>query len=143
MSSHKHLGLILDEKMSFKDHLNMIIEKTSKSVSVLRKLRFHLPRSSLITIYKSFIRSIFDYVDIIYDQPYISSFVDRIESVQYNAALAITGAIRGSSRDKLYEELGLETLQSRRWFRKLCVFHKILYEKSPKYLYDLIPMIII
>ena len=139
VSSQKHLGLILDEKMSFKDHLNMIIEKTSKSVSVLRKLRFHLPRSSLITIYKSFIRSIFDYVDIIYDQPYISSFVDRIESVQYNAALAITGAIRGSSRVKLYEELGLEPLQSRRWFRKLCVFHKILYEKSPKYLYDLIP----
>ena len=115
--------------MSFKDHLNMIIEKTSKSVSDLCKLRFHLPRFSLITIYKSFIRSIFDYVDIIYDQPYISSFVDLIESVQYNAALAITGATRGSSRDKLYEELGLEPLQFRRWFRKLCVFHKILFHK--------------
>ena len=39
--------------------------------------------------------------------------------MQYNAALAITGAIRGSSREKLYQELGLETLQQRRWYRKL------------------------
>ena len=34
-----------------------------------------------------------------------------METIQYNAALAITGAIRGSSREKLYQELGFETLQ--------------------------------
>ena len=34
-----------------------------------------------------------------------------METIQYNAALAITGAIRGSSREKLYQELGLETFQ--------------------------------
>ena len=34
-----------------------------------------------------------------------------MESVQYNAALAITGAIRGTSREKLYQELGLESLR--------------------------------
>ena len=49
-----------------------------------------------------------------------------METIQYNAALAITGAIRGSSREKLYQELGLETLQQRRWYRKLCCFYKIL-----------------
>ena len=48
-----------------------------------------------------------------------------MESIQYIAALAITGAIRDSSRDKLYQELGLETLQQRRWYRKLCCFYKI------------------
>ena len=139
VNAQKHLGLILDDKLSFKDHLNMLIEKTSKGINVLRKLRFLLPRSSLITIYKSFIRSLFDYADIIYDQPYNSSIIDRIESIQYNASLAITGAIRGSSREKLYNELGLEPLYSRRWFRRLCAFYKIVNEKSPKYLYDLIP----
>ena len=139
VSSQKHLGLILDEKLSFKDHLDMVISKTSKSINVLRKLQYHLPRSSLITIYKSFIRSILDYADIIYDQPYNFSIINRIESIQYNAALAITGAIRGSSRDKIYNELGLEPLYSRRKFRKLCVFFKVFHEKSPRYLYDIIP----
>ena len=38
----------------------------------------------------------------------------------YNAALAITGAIRGTSQTKLYNELGLESLKFRRWFRPFC-----------------------
>ena len=42
------------------------------------------------------------------------SFQQKMETIQYNAALAITGAIRGSSREKRYQELGLETLQQRR-----------------------------
>ena len=46
---------------------------------------------------------------------------------------------RGSSREKLYQELGSETLQQRRWYRKLCCFYKILKLQSPKYLYSIIP----
>ena len=42
----------------------------------------------------------------IYDQPNNDSFCNKMESVQYNAALAITGAIKGSSRERLYQELG-------------------------------------
>ena len=45
-----------------------------------------------------------------------------METIQYNAALAITGAIRGSFREKQYQELGLETLQQRSWGRKFCCF---------------------
>ena len=45
------------------------------------------------------------------------------ETIWYNAVLAITGAIRGSSREKPYQELCLETFQQRRWYRKLCCFY--------------------
>ena len=57
-----------------------------------------LLRGPLLTIYKSFIRPHLDYGDVIYDQHYNNSFHQKLESVQYNAALAITGAIRGSSK---------------------------------------------
>ena len=53
--------------------------------------------------------------------------------------LAIVGTIRGTSTEKIYQELGLEFLKSRRWFRKLCHFYKIFNEKSPSYLSKLIP----
>ena len=53
--------------------------------------------------------------------------------------MAITGAIRGTSTEKIYQELGLESLKYRRWFRKLCHFYKMFNEKSPSYLLDLIP----
>ena len=66
-----------------------------------------------------FLRPLVDYGDIIYDQPQNESFCNKLESVQYKAALAITGAIQGTSRDKLYQELGLESLKSRRWYKHL------------------------
>ena len=84
-------------------------------------------------------RRLIDYGDIIYDQPHNESFCEKIESVQYKATLAITGAIQGTSRDKIYRELGLESLKSRRWYKRLVCMFKIMNEKSPNYLINLIP----
>ena len=59
-----------------------------------------LPRSSLLTIYKSFVRPHLDYGDVVYDQPNNSRLSDKTETLQYNAVLAITGAIIGTSKEK-------------------------------------------
>ena len=40
-------------------------------------------------------------------------------SIQYKAALAITGAIQGTSPEKICQELGLESFKSRRWYKRL------------------------
>ena len=64
----------------------------------------------------------------------------KIESVQYNAALSITGAINGTSpRERLYQELGLESLGERRWYHRLVSFFKILQGNCPEYLTKLLP----
>ena len=65
-----------------------------------------------------------DYGDIIYDQPNNQAFSNKLEAVQYNAALAITGAIRGTSKTKVYQELGFESLKSRRLLRRLSISTK-------------------
>ena len=122
-SSQKHLGVILDSKLIFDEHLKMVYLKISKTFGLLRKLHNLLPRSALITIYKAFFRPHLDYGDILYDQAYNMSFHHKLESIQYN--LAITGAIRGTSKEKLYQELGLESLQLHRWYRKLGMFYKM------------------
>ena len=49
------------------------------------------------------------------------------------------GTIRDASKEKLYNELGLESLQSRRWYRKLSFLHKVIANKSPSYLFKKIP----
>ena len=98
-----------------------------------------MPRKSLLTIYKAFLRPLVDYGDIIYDQPQNESFCNKLESVQYKAALAITGAIQETSRDKLYQELGLESLKSRRWYKRLSCMFKIMKKEAPNYLINLIP----
>ena len=61
-----------------------------------------------------------------YDRGYYTSFHQNIESIQYNAALAIAGAVRGIFREKLYQELGFVSLQQGRWYRKLCYLFKII-----------------
>ena len=73
------------------------------------------------------------------DQAYSDSFHQKLESIQYNVALATTGAIRGTSSEKFYQELGLESLQQRRWYHKLCTFFKIIKERYPDYLFNIIP----
>ena len=139
-SSQKHLGMILDNKLNFLEHIQNVTNKINKTIRLLRKLRHSLPRSALLTIYKSFIRPHLDYGDIAYDQAYKESFHQKLESIQYNASLAITGAIRGTSSEKLYHELGLESLRNRRWYRKLTTFYKIFTNQAPAYLFKLIPV---
>ena len=74
-----------------------------------------------MTIYKAFLRPLIDYGDIIYDQPQNESFCEKLESVQYKATLAITGAMQGISCDNTFQKLGLESLKSRRWYNVLVV----------------------
>ena len=90
-----------------------------------------MPQKPLVTIYKAFLRTLIDYGDIIYEQPQNDSFSEKLESMQYKATLAITCAIQGTSRDKIYQELGLESLKSRRWYKRLSLMFKIMKEESP------------
>ena len=140
VSSQKHLGILLDESLSFEEHLKTISFKINKTLYLLRKLQNLLPRATLITLYKSFIRPYLDYGDFIYEQAFNSSFHKKLESIQYIASLAITGAIRGTSREKLYNELGYESLNARRWYKKLSYFYKFYVFKQPEYLSNLIPV---
>ena len=64
-------------------------------MGLIRKFQPILPRFSLLTIYKTFVRPHLDYGDMIYDQTYNASFHRKLESIQYFACLAITGTIRG------------------------------------------------
>ena len=109
--SQKHLEMLLDFKLSFNEHLEIVFVKVNRDIPILRKLQSVLPREAILTIYKSFIRPHFDYGDVIYDQSYNDLFHAKLVSYQYKAALGTTGAIKESSTEKLYQELGIEHLQ--------------------------------
>ena len=90
----------------------------------------------LFTICKSFVWPHLDYGNIVYNRAFNFIFHKNLESVQYNAATAITEVIRALSSEKLFQELGLESLTSRRWLRRLFLFYKVFYEKFPWYLFN-------
>ena len=78
-NSQKHLGVVLDNRLSFEDHLKMILNKVNKTIGLLCKLQNILPRYALLTIYKSLIRPHLNYSNIIYDQAYDASFHQKLE----------------------------------------------------------------
>ena len=147
MNEHKHLGLTLDSALSFKKHINEKIIKAKKNLGIIKHLSIFLPRKTLDQMYKALVRSHFDYCDILYHIPSLQTqlgvsltdLMEKAERIQYQAALAITGAWQGSSRSKLYEELGWESLSERRWCRRILQIHKIVSNKTPSYLKDKLP----
>ena len=80
-------------------------KQVSKTIRLLQKFQSVFPRTS-----KLFIRHHLDHGDIIHDQAYNFAFHQKLESFQYNASLAITVTSRETSRGKLHEELGFESL---------------------------------
>ena len=99
----KHRGTYLDPKLDFLEHLKNIQAKVNKPIALLLD-----PTLIMVTPYMTKLTMIL--------------FIKKLESIQYDAALAITGAIRGTSSEKLYQGLGLKSLQQRRWYLKLCTF---------------------
>ena len=65
--------------------------------------------------------------------------MEKVESIQYQAALAITGAWQGTNKLKLYDELGWESLSVRRVSRRIFQVHKIIDNKTPPYLKGKLP----
>ena len=148
VNEQKHLGLILESSLSFEKHLDEKIIKAKKNVGILKHLSKFLPLKTLDQMYKALVRSHLDYCDIIYHVPSkyepsrgikLTTQMEKVERVQYQAAVAITGVWKTSSRVKLYEELGWESLDDRRRCRRILQVHKIVNNKTPSYLKDELP----
>ena len=92
---------------------------------MIKYLSSFLPLKTLDQMYKALVRSHLDYCDIIYHMPALNnqinlgvtltSLMETVVRIRYQAALAITGACEGFNRSKLFEELGWESLSDRRW----------------------------
>ena len=154
-SIHKHLGMILKLLGMILVDLNTIhkhirfkvkiwrtftvsLKKNIWIIGLIWKFQRILPRTCLITIYKSFARPHLDCGYKMYYQTFSESVHQRIEPIQCNSAIPITGAIRGTFSEKHYQELGLESLRSIIRLKKLCLFYKIYKNKPSPYLYNLI-----
>ena len=149
VNEQKHLGLTLEPGLSFEKHIIEKIIKAKKNIGILKHLSKFLPLKTLDQMYKALVRSHLDYCDVIYHIPSIthqpplgrtlSFLMEKVEKVQYQAALAITGAWQGSSRSKIYDELGWETLSDRRKYRRVLQIHKIINNNTISYLNEKLP----
>ena len=107
----KHLGMLLDSRLNFNEHVQSKMKNCYKVIGLIKKLSTHLPREVLLRTYKSFVRPNLDYGNIIFDKPNNDS---KLELKVFNVkCIAITGSIQGTSRERLYKESGSESLSKR------------------------------
>ena len=138
VSSHKHLGVTISNNLKWNNHILDVVVKASQKVDVLSRLMYKLDRHTLNILYTTFIRPTLEYGDILLcnlteNQKY------SIEIVQKRAGRIISGATRGQSRNVIYEELGWESMETRRERHCILYFHKILHGQTPAFLSDLVP----
>ena len=142
-----HLGLILDSKLNFEKHIEAKITKANSGLGLMKCIKKWVTRATLEQIYKLYVRPHMDYADILYNvserdktnifpNEVTNDMARKIESVQYEAARITTGAWNKTSRSKLYDDLGWETLSDRRTCRKLTLLYEIQKEKLPRYLHS-------
>ena len=137
-----HLGLILDSSLTVHSHIKDKAIKANRGIGMIRYLSKYLTSDLLDQLYKLYVLPHLDYGDIIYhrnDSDFRLDFANKLEAIQYSAALAVSGARHGTNRQNLYEELGWESLYHRRWYRRLTHFYKLKNTQSSLYLYILIP----
>ncbi len=141
VTSHKHLGVLISDNGLWHDHIDYIVKKAYKRLNVIRKLKCIADRFTLQRLYMSFIRPILEYGDVIWDCSN-QSLIDKIENVQLDAARIVTVATKLTSIDKIYKETGWEKLSVRRERHRLILLHKIVTNRTPSYLRDLIPNLV-
>ena len=134
---HKHIGLVLDESSTFAGHIKEAVIKARRGISIVRFMTRYVHRDVVDQMYKLYIRPHLDYGDVFYRIQNLHFRVSK--SAQYDAALAVSGAWRGTSTDKELEELGWETIANRRLYRCLCQFYKIVNDSCPEYLRTHLP----
>jgi len=136
--SHTQLGITFNAKMTWDDHIRNKCTVASKRITVLKRLHNRVPRETKLTIYKSFIRPVLEYGNVLFDNCN-AALSEMLENVQREAALAITGAYLKTSHNKLLHELGLDLLSNRRSKAKVVLLFKIKHDLTASYLKDLLP----
>ena len=94
--SHTHLGLTLQSSMSWRKHIVQVYEKASKQLNMLKFVTYKFDRSILTSLYKNLIRPLMEYGDVIWNNCCDCDSA-LLDTVQYEAARLVTGAIKGTS----------------------------------------------
>ena len=132
-----NLGLTINNRLTWDDHVNNLTTRANKRLNILSRYRSIFPRSALEKLYKTMVRPILEYGDIIYDNCPVKTSI-TVERVQRRAAIICTGAYRHTENQRLLQDLGWEAMSQRRHNHKLVQLYKIINKIYPDYLYDLL-----
>uniref|UniRef100_A0A1Y1K8S0 Reverse transcriptase domain-containing protein n=1 Tax=Photinus pyralis TaxID=7054 RepID=A0A1Y1K8S0_PHOPY len=126
--SIRFLGIVIDYKLSFIPHLNSVVAKCATRSNILKFLcgvKWGSHPSTLLILYKSFVRSIIDYCSFVYF-PTATIHVEKLEKVQIACLRTALGLRRTTPNNVVLAESKLQSIQERSKSLGKCYFTKIL-----------------
>ena len=118
---------------------DLVPNKRSKQLSTHSQSFIHkLLRHTVEVLFKSSVRSSLEYAAVVWDGC-SESESNLLESLQIERARVVTGALKGTSRVSLLNELSWVDLSVRRKLRKLSLMYKMVFKLASPYLCDLCP----
>ena len=138
VDNHKHLGITLNHSLSWSPHVRTVAKGAGTCIDAMRKLKYTVDRQTLDNIYQTFVRPKLEYANVVWNNC-TKQDSNLLESLQLDAARIVTGARKGTSHDKIYNEIGWPLLSDRREQNQLVLFYKMVNDEAPPYLTELVP----
>ena len=120
----KILGVWLDDKLSFTEHVYEIVNKSSRVFTLILNNIKNVDNNMLIKLYKCFVRPVLENASVVFS-PHHISLIDLIENVQRRFTKRLYGMHNICYVDRL-KLCNLELLELRRVHADLIMLYKIL-----------------
>lgn len=125
VSSAKFLGIYIDEKLCFKNHCEFVCKKVSKSLGIIKRVKQHLKKSTLLTLYYSLIYSHISYCNIIWASTY-SSYLQAIHRCQKSFVRIATNSSYLAPTKPLFKQLQLLTIYEVNKYQTGVLMYKVI-----------------
>ena len=102
----KFLGVIIDNKLTWKDHINYVAGKVSRAIGMIVKTKKYLRKEALLTLYYSFVYPYLTYCNHIWGATYVFN-LRKLINLQKRVVRLISNAKYRDSADPLYKSLGI------------------------------------
>ena len=129
----KYLGVLINDTLTWSDHIDMVSGKVSRSLNLLRRLSWFLPQSLLLLYLKSYILPLFDYCDVVWSGC-TQKESHRLETLLNFGCKIVLRRCRASSSSAALKDLDLTTLTLRRKIHMAQCMFRCLSSHSPPYL---------
>ena len=136
VSNTKYLGIEIDDKLSWCNHIDKICKKVSSGIGMIKRMRPYVDVETLVVIYKSLVQCHFDYCSSVWDNVGIT-LAEKLQKLQNRAARVITHSTYDIRSHTLRQQLGWDDLQTRRNKHKAIMMYKIYHGLCPDYLSEM------
>ncbi len=132
----KYLGVWLDEKLNFSEHIHQISKKVNKRLGLLMRIRKNITKDTALMLYKSLVVPHLEYCDVIWDTC-AGILKDKIQKLQNRACKIILKTKKQAHTNDIHSKLRLWKLSERRRFHTACLAYKCKHNPQPTYLSNL------